>query len=371
MIGIARSDINDRRVLFTNTGDKTGLHPAIIEKDFWVCYVLDYLFHRSEWKDALVFKGGTSLSKAFHVIKRFSEDIDLILDWRLIKYGIDEPWEERSHNQQDKFNKLMIKTTAEYLQSVFVPAVKEGIRKEIGEDILVEMDPDDPDHCTVNIYYPHIFQEEYIRPEIRLEIGPIAEWTPSHKKEIQPFVAENYPSIFDSPSTEILTVDAERTFWEKATILHKVACSGGPIANRYARHYYDMYMLGNSDIKEEAFRRVDLLIRDINFKQKFYYTKKASYDTAVPGSIRLMPGKETTDALRADYEHMKNMFYENAPEWEKILEYLNRLEREINAIEVVTELTDCDGHGNEVLERRIADLKAGRNVHEHELIDEA
>ena len=84
-----------------------------------------------------------------------------------------------------------------------------------------------------------------------------------------------------------------------------------------------------------------------------------------------MPGKETTDALRADYEHMKNMFYENAPEWEKILEYLNRLEREINAIEVVTELTDGDGHGNEVLERRIADLKAGRNVHEHELIDEA
>ena len=152
MIGIARSNINDRRILFTNTGDKTGLHPAIVEKDFWVCYALDYLFHRSEWKDALVFKGGTSLSKAFHVIKRFSEDIDLILDWRLIKYGIDEPWEERSHNQQDKFNKRMIKSTAEYLQSVFVPAVTEGIRKEIGEDILVEMDPDDPDHCTVNIY---------------------------------------------------------------------------------------------------------------------------------------------------------------------------------------------------------------------------
>ena len=135
MIGIAGSDINDRRILFTNTGDKKGLHPAIIEKDFWVCYVLDYPFHRSEWKNALVFKGGTSLSKTFHVIKRFSEDIDLILDWRLIKYGIDEPWEERSHNQQDKFNKQMIKNTAEYLQSVFVPAVTEGIRKEIGEDI--------------------------------------------------------------------------------------------------------------------------------------------------------------------------------------------------------------------------------------------
>lgn len=332
MIGIARSDINDRRILFTNTGDKIGLHPAIIEKDFWVCYVLDYLFHRSEWKDALVFKGGTSLSKAFHIIKRFSEDIDLILDWRMIKYGIDEPWEERSHNQQDKFNKRMIKTTAEYLSSVFVPAVAEGLRKEIGKDVLVEIDPDDQDQCTVNIYYPHIFHEEYIRPEIRLEIGPIAEWTPSHKKEIRSFASECYPAVFDLPSTEILTVDVERTFWEKATILHKVACSGGPIANRYARHYYDMYMLGNSNIKEEAFRRVDLLIRDVNFKQKFYYTKKASYDTAVPGSLRLVPGDDITNMLKSDYEHMKNMFYEQAPTFDEILISLQVLEEEINVL---------------------------------------
>jgi hypothetical protein len=146
----------------------------------------------------------------------------------LIKYGIDEPWEERSHNQQDKFNKRMIKTTAEYLQSVFVPAVKEGIRKEIGEDILAEMDPDDPDHCTVNIYYPHIFQEEYIRPEIRLEIGPIAEWTPSHNREIQSFASECYPSIFDSPSTEILTVDAERTFYQYSYLTLKHGLSETP-----------------------------------------------------------------------------------------------------------------------------------------------
>ena len=69
MIGIARSDINDRRVLFTNTGDKTGLHPAIIEKDFWVCYVLDYLFHRSEWKEALVFKGGTDYQYSYLTLK--------------------------------------------------------------------------------------------------------------------------------------------------------------------------------------------------------------------------------------------------------------------------------------------------------------
>lgn len=94
-----------------------------------------------------------------------------------------------------------------------------------------------------------------------------------------------------------------------------------------------MYMLGNSVIKEEAFRRVDLLIRDINFKQKFYYTKKASYDTAVPGSIKLIPVEEVTNALKNDYEHMKNMFYAQAPGFEKILQYLTILEEEINTLD--------------------------------------
>ena len=70
----------DRSDLFRNTADKMGLSDAIVEKDFWVCFTLDFLFHRSAWKDAFTFKGGTSLSKAYHLINRFSEDIDLILD---------------------------------------------------------------------------------------------------------------------------------------------------------------------------------------------------------------------------------------------------------------------------------------------------
>lgn len=82
---------DDRRELFRNTADKMGLNDAIVEKDFWVCFTLDYLFHRCPWKDSITFKGGTSLSKAFNLISRFSEDIDLILDWRVLGYGILEP----------------------------------------------------------------------------------------------------------------------------------------------------------------------------------------------------------------------------------------------------------------------------------------
>ena len=105
MRNIAKLPDNDRLELFRNTADKMGMNDAIVEKDFWVCFTLDYLFHRSPWKEAITFKGGTSLSKAFHLISRFSEDIDLILDWRVLGYGKDEPWKKRSNTKQDAFNK--------------------------------------------------------------------------------------------------------------------------------------------------------------------------------------------------------------------------------------------------------------------------
>ena len=87
MINVARFSDNDKRILFRNTAHKMGLNDTVVEKDFWVCFTLDYLFHRSPWMDFITFKGGTSLSKAFNLISRFSEDIDLILDWRLLGYG--------------------------------------------------------------------------------------------------------------------------------------------------------------------------------------------------------------------------------------------------------------------------------------------
>ena len=96
MRNIAKINERDRKALFHNTAAKTGMTDAIVKKDFWVCYMLDYLFHRCAWKDKIAFKGGTSLSKAYGLIERFSEDIDLILDWRVLGYGINEPWEQRS-----------------------------------------------------------------------------------------------------------------------------------------------------------------------------------------------------------------------------------------------------------------------------------
>lgn len=106
---IARASTGERRLVFEAAAQRMALAPVVVEKDFWVCYTLDHLYHRSGFAESMVFKGGTSLSKAFGLIERFSEDIDLILDWRLLGYGEDEPWEPRS-NSHDLVTPLMAVT---------------------------------------------------------------------------------------------------------------------------------------------------------------------------------------------------------------------------------------------------------------------
>ena len=141
MRNIAKINENDRKALFHNTAAKMGMSEAIIEKDFWVCYMLDYLFHRCAWKDNLAFKGGTSLSKAYGLIERFSEDIDLILDWRVLGYGINEPWEERSNTKQDIFNKEANTRAEDFLRDTFLPSVAADLTADLGGNVKCFIDP--------------------------------------------------------------------------------------------------------------------------------------------------------------------------------------------------------------------------------------
>ena len=335
MISIAKSSETEREVLFGNAADRAGIsNPSIVEKDFWVCFTLDYLFHKSPWPRSFIFKGGTSLSKAYHIIERFSEDIDLIMDWRLLGYGIREPWEERSKTQQDKFNKKAVADASEFLTRTFAPRMEADMCDLIGQDIAVRMDPDDKEQCTVNFFYPHVFNTSYVRQEIRLEIGPLAEWVPSHDVVIRSITAEQFPATFKHSDTLVPTVDVERTFWEKITILHKTAASYSQkgIPSRYARHYYDLYKMSCSDVRENAFARKGLLEQDVKFKLKFYYAKNASYDTAHIGTIKLVPDEAAIKDLSVDYEHMKDMIYGDKPSFDEIMNSIAELEKEINKL---------------------------------------
>ena len=157
---------------------------------------------------------------------------------------------------------------------------------------------------------------------------------PSHETTVTPFAAEKYPDVFSQKETAVLTVDAERTFWEKLTILHKIANfpEGKTLPARYARHLYDVYNLGNSWVKESAFKRKELLEKDVAFKQKFYYAKGAHYETATLSSIELLPRKTVLNALQEDYQAMKNLIYGTMPEFEEILAFLEKLQGEIHKL---------------------------------------
>lgn len=332
MINIAKINENDRKALFHNTAAKMNMTDAIVEKDFWVCYMLDYLFHRCEWKDGIAFKGGTSLSKSYDLIERFSEDIDLILDWRILGYDIDEPWLSRSNTQQDKFNKEANRKTEKFLSDIFMPTIEADLKKELPYPIKFYIDEKDPQ--TVIFEYRKSFSDLSILPVIRLEIGALAAWTPAKLKPIRPYAAVQYPQLFKHPVTNILTVLPERTFWEKATILHREANrpDNKPFPTRYSRHYYDLYCMANSPVKNAAFTNIDLLEKIVMFKEKFYRCPWAKYEDAKLGTLKLMPPERNLKILKADYEHMQNMIFGIKPDFDSILDRIEKLEKEINAL---------------------------------------
>ncbi len=332
MKNIARWNETDRSVLFLRTAELTNLKPMIVEKDFWVCFMLDYLFHDCSYKNVFSFKGGTSLSKSYHVIERFSEDIDLILDWRKLDVENQEPWSDRSRTKQDIYNKQINHRAAEFYADELVPTMNRDLKEILGDGNWVAVD--ELDEMIVNFYYPHIFNTDYIRPVVRLEIGPLAEWLPSHETVIMSFAAEKYPSFFEQRETSILTIDVERTFWEKATIMHKLANfpEEKPLPARYARHMYDIYSMGNSWVKDKAFARKELLEQDVLFKNKFYYTKSAHYETATLSDIMIVPPERVKKPLEEDYLAMRSMIYGNMPDFTEIIQYLEVLEKEIHEL---------------------------------------
>lgn len=329
---IAVIEAGEREALFRNTAAQMGISEAVVEKDFWVCYMLDYLFHRCAWKDHLAFKGGTSLSKAYDLIKRFSEDIDLILDWRVLGYGKSEPWAERSNTKQDAFNKEANERAETFLREEFLPAITKDLTEELCLPVRCEIDPHDGQ--TVKFIYPNSFSDRAILQEIRLEIGALAAWTPAAEQTITPYSAEYYGRVFEQPSTQILTVLPERTFWEKVTILHREAFrdENRPLPVRYSRHYYDLYCMAKSPVKDRALADNDMLARVVAFKDKFYRCPWARYDLAKRGTMRLLPPEYNIPKLKEDYAHMQNMIFGEKPEFKEIIRQVLELEASINQL---------------------------------------
>ena len=317
--------IDERSLYFEQASGRLDLPPAAIEKDFWVTWVLGRLFSSPLLASKVLFKGGTSLSKVFGLIERFSEDIDLVLDWNEVVP--EDPNLERSKTKQDQFNKAVPERSREYIERVFLPEV---LRLMAGI-CSAEVETGAPD--VISIRYPTKFSDSYLRPEIRLEIGPLAQWIPHARYAVTSYVADAFPDLFEEPACHVIAIKAERTFWEKATILHHEAHrpESSEIPARYSRHYYDLYMMAaNESLKQVVLRDLELLESVVAFKMKFYPRGWARYDLARPGTLRLVPSDQRLMELHSDYDAMKEMIFGDCPAFQDMVVVLRALEDEIN-----------------------------------------
>ncbi|MDN5940856.1 MAG: nucleotidyl transferase AbiEii/AbiGii toxin family protein [Nitrospira sp.] len=340
MDGVAKALPRDRADLFQQAAAqlRPARSPVIIEKDFWVCWTLRRIFDIMRFQPQLIFKGGTSLSKAYQLIERFSEDVDLSLSRRDLGFADDRDPEKAGISKKESIRRLdaLVAACQDAIRDKLLPELRKDFDRVIGTSGWnLALDPADPQ--TVIFTYPSSGlsggSASYIRPAIRLEMGARSDDWPAEQRVVRPYAAEALPEVFGvAVSCSVNTMEAVRTFWEKATLLHaeyhrpaeKVSIE------RVSRHFYDLYRLSQHEIGRQALTRLELLDRVVTHKRLFFAAAWASYETARPGTFHLVPREDRLPALRRDYAEMRAMIFGEYPSWEEVLGGLRLLEQQIN-----------------------------------------
>jgi hypothetical protein len=329
---IAQAPQDERADLFRRSAGvlRPERAPAIIEKDFWVCWALHRLFDVLQFRPQLIFKGGTSLSKAYHAVERFSEDVDLSLSRRDLGFADARDPEQPGISGKEARRRIeaLVEACRHAIRDRLLPSLRADFASVIGpRGWSIEIDAIDSQ--TVIFTYPRSelagTLPETIRPAIRLEMGA--------RSDDCPYAAEAFPTAFTAAaSCQVRALDARRTFWEKATILHaeQHRPADKALAAGMSRHYYDLYQLAGQEIGRQAMERGDLLTRVVAHKRLFFASAWANYETAVPGSLHLVPREDQAVRLRTDYARMREMIFGEAPAWEQIVQGLRVLEAQVN-----------------------------------------
>lgn len=339
MDDFARLPGEERKPYFETAAANDGrMGEHIIEKDFWVCWTLKRLFTMKSLDGHLIFKGGTSLSKVFGVIERFSEDIDLSVSKDLLGFsGEKDPEKAESAKQRNKRIEDLAEACREFVQTQLQPELKSTIKTALGSGRYwkLRIDPDDGDGQTLLFEYPAASKPagSYVVPVVKIEVGARSDHWPAHQHVVQPYLATQVPNALAAPDTKVKALDAARTFWEKATILHSFAHfpeTKTPAA-RQSRHYYDLFKLLQTKHQAEAVADLGLLARVAEHKSIYFRAGWAKYEEAKHGSLKLMPGQRLESIMRRDYEQMQEMIFGDAPLWKDILAAIEVFEKEFNS----------------------------------------
>lgn len=324
--------------LFESAALKTGMDAVILEKDFWVCWTLKELFRLPTIGEHLIFKGGTSLSKVFKIIERFSEDIDVSIDRNFLGFGgPNEPEAGASNKEKQRRVEALKAACQKKIAGELLPALEAAIKSKVRRDDKwsLRSDDEDPDKQTLLFDYPTSFAPDatgYIRRAVKIEMGARADHWPCEIKTVTPYVAEQFPQGFKEASCAVKVLAADRTFWEKATILHAEFHRpvDKPMPERFSRHYGDFYELIHKGVSKSANAKLELLARVAEHKNLFFKSSWAKYGEATKGTLRIAPPEQRLKALRDDYAKMQQMFFGEQPEFDKIIALLKKWESDFN-----------------------------------------
>ncbi|MDD5363084.1 MAG: nucleotidyl transferase AbiEii/AbiGii toxin family protein [Ignavibacteria bacterium] len=317
-----------RLSIFKDISGKTGLPESAIEKDWWAVRTLEIIFE-TKVADKLVFKGGTSLSKAWGLIKRFSEDIDLALDKNFLGF--------EGNLSRTQVDRLREKSFA-YLTGEFYDILKDAFKESgfIGVELsLKESTSSDQDPIQINIKYKSITEKyEYINPRVQIEIGSRSLIEPYTKKAICSFVGEYYKGReFADENIMISTVNPERTFLEKIFLIHEEFQQAHDKikTDRLSRHFYDIEKLIDTEYAETAFKDKELYNHIVEHRKTIAFIRGIDYSNHTPAKINIVPPKQYLSQLEKDYKEMKeSMIYGNSPSFEDLIDRIKKLNSRIN-----------------------------------------
>jgi hypothetical protein len=329
----------DQKDVFEAAADRLDTRPSYVEKDFWVCFVLDALYKRlPDGHPQLLFKGGTALSKAYKLINRFSEDIDLVVYRDGLGFAA-----ERDPMKPEGISGNKRKALIEELKNACGTYIRgdlaEALKPLLDERCSIAPDDEDDDQQTLLIEYPTLYPSteiSYVLPRVKLEAGARSALDPNATASVMPYVAEELNDGWSFAVDNIHVIAPQRTYLEKLLILHGAFCGHrdeGRVpadSDRISRHYYDVAMITGTEIGRSALADDGLLaaVREYNliaFRQAW---KK--FEEATPGSICVVPTAELRAAIAEDYAAMQGMMLGEAPPFDWIMEQLQVAEDAIN-----------------------------------------
>jgi hypothetical protein len=331
----------ERRTLLEEAAVRLSLAGLIVEKDFWVGWLLGRVFAMPALAGQIQFKGGTSLSMVYGAVKRFSEDIDLAI--LPLALGFDEGYfnDAPSASQRRKRMGELAEASEAYVQRL-MPILEMEIVSVLGAKtsgpswLSYEIDSN---AGTPNLWftYPSVMPQTsaYIVKRIKLEFGSLTNQQPALQATARSLLSSVLPEgSFTDLTASVVVLDVARTFWEKLTILHAEHHRPEhlPVRDRFARHYSDFCALWLQDqSRAAALARIDLLADVALHKGRYFASSWANYDSAVLGTLKLVPPAHRWAAISADYAAMRPMFLSEPPPFEELMRILAQVEAALNA----------------------------------------